>query len=682
MGHIQDSYNRGGVVGIVAGGIAGANQDAAMTIVNCYNIGEISTIRTSNPAYAGGIVGRNFSGTIKNSYNAGSISAVGPGDGPVYLGGVYAENNRSTLINVYWLDSVLIEDTSFGNDNTGFAEVKNSAELKALTQTLNGNLEELALEYEDLASWKADTKDENSGYPLFDTGTTYTLTINGGGTGATTNGSYAAGTIVSINAGTREGYTFNGWTTADSITFADASNPVTTFTMPDRNATITANWRVNDVPAPGSGSGSGPKSSTPKPEDTTVIVNGRAQSAGKSETNKQADGKIVETVTVDSAKLKAILLAEKEGAKVTIPIKDGVNAGEGKLTGEMVKSMEDRSATLVIQMRSSSYTLPAAEININEISRMLGTNVSLDDITVTVKISEPENSMVKVVENAEKRNGFTLVAPAVEFTITCSYGGKSVTAGSFNYYVERMIAIPEGVNHSKITTGIVVEPSGTVYHVPTKITKIGGRYYAVINSLSNSTYSVIWNPIEFSDMTRHWAKESVNNMGSRMVVTGVGNNNYDAERNMTRAEFAAIMVRALGLAPDSGKNAFSDVNAASWYSGYVKTAVSYGIIKGYDNGNFGPNDTITREQAMTMIARAMKVTSLKSDLDNKKIDQLVGAYSDSKTVSAYAKESVATCLETGITSGRGNNTIAPKSFITRAEVAVMAERLLKKSGLI
>jgi malate synthase len=78
----------------------------------------------------------------------------------------------------------------------------------------------------------------------------------------------------------------------------------------------------------------------------------------------------------------------------------------------------------------------------------------------------------------------------------------------------------------------------------------------------------------------------------------------------------------------------------------------------------------------------MKVTGLQADLTEQSISKLIGSYTDSAAIAAYAKESVAACLETGITAGRGNNIIAPKSFITRAEVAVMAERLLKKSDLI
>jgi hypothetical protein len=270
----------------------------------------------------------------------------------------------------------------------------------------------------------------------------------------------------------------------------------------------------------------------------------------------------------------------------------------------------------------------------------------------------------------------------VDYTVTCSYGGHTVNVSSFNTYVERTVAIPDGVDPSKITTGIVVNPDGTIHHVPTRVTVIGGKYYAVINSLTNSTYSVIWNPIAFSDMKNHWAKASVNNMGARMVVNGVGSGNYEPDRNMTRAEFAAVMVRALGLEPEKGASGFSDIASTEWYCGYVKTAAAYGIIKGYSDTVFGPNDTITREQAMTMIARAMKITGLNGNLIESETSKLIGAYADGKTISDYADDSIATCLKTGVVSGRGNNTLAPKAHVTRAEVAAMIERLLQKSNLI
>lgn len=110
-----------------------------------------------------------------------------------------------------------------------------------------------------------------------------------------------------------------------------------------------------------------------------------------------------------------------------------------------------------------------------------------------------------------------------------------------------------------LSTGIVVEPDGSIHHVPTEVAIIDGKYYAKINSLTNSVYTVIYNPDVFSDVKNHWAKDFINNMGSRLVVNGVGNNNYDPDRNITRAEFAAIMVKVLGLEPRSEKNGFSNV---------------------------------------------------------------------------------------------------------------------------
>jgi len=86
---------------------------------------------------------------------------------------------------------------------------------------------------------------------------------------------------------------------------------------------------------------------------------------------------------------------------------------------------------------------------------------------------------------------------------------------------------------------------------------IDGRYYARINSLTDSTYSVIWNPIDFNDSAVHWAKEAINDMGSRLVISGTGNDMFEPDRDITRAEFAAIIVRALGIKPGMEQNMFS-----------------------------------------------------------------------------------------------------------------------------
>ena len=83
------------------------------------------------------------------------------------------------------------------------------------------------------------------------------------------------------------------------------------------------------------------------------------------------------------------------------------------------------------------------------------------------------------------------------------------------------------------------------------------------------------------------------------------------------------MVRGLGLKPGTGKNAFTDIKSTAWYCEYIKTAYEYGIISGYGNGKFGPMDKITREQAMTMIARTMKITGLKVEFKVEEAEKLL-----------------------------------------------------------
>ncbi len=417
--------------------------------------------------------------------------------------------------------------------------------------------------------------------------------------------------------------------------------------------------------------------------DANLEINGDSYSAGTSETGTNASGQTVTTVTVDTDKLQDILEIQGQGATVKIPVATGSTVASGVLTGDMVDTMEQNGATLVIDTGSATYTLPAEEININAVSEQLGENVSLGDITVTVSVSSPSDDMVTVVENTAENGGYTLVVPAVSFTVSCSYGDQTVDVTSFDTYVDRTIIIPNSVDPNQITTAIVVNPDGTTHSVPTNVFLTEDGYYAVrIRSLTNSVYTVIYNPVEFPDVENHWASDAINDMGSRMIVAGDLNGNFNPDNSITRAEFAAIMVRALGLAPGDGTNRFSDVVSSSWYCGYVKTATAYGIITGYDDGTFRPNDLITREQAMTILARAMDITKLSPSLSDSQATALLVSYSDSTDVSIWAKTSIAACLETGVITGRTSTTLSPKENITRAEVAVAVQKLLQKSELI
>lgn len=478
---------------------------------------------------------------------------------------------------------------------------------------------------------------------------------------------------------TKAGYTFGGWYMDRELTKVfDFTKGIV------GNTTVYAKWEV--ISSGDGGSSSTPSTSepTPKPtptEDVKVLVNGKEEAIGKA-TSTQVGNQKVMTVTVDSKKLQEKLAAEGKKAVVTIPVNKDADIIIGELNAQMVKNMQNEQALVVIQTPTASYTLPASQINIDAISTEIGKDISLEDIKVQIEIAKPTNDMVKFVENVAQQGNFSLMVAPIEFTVKAVSTIKTVDITSFNAYVQRSITIPKDVEASKITTAIVVKQDGTAQHVPTKVIQKEGKYYAVINSLTNSTYALVWNPIEFTDVANHWSKEAVNNLGSRMIINGVREGIFAPNQDITRAQFAAIIVRALGLKTDDLTSHYADVTTDAWYASYINAASEYKLIQGYSNGHFGPNDKITRQQAMTILARALLLTDIDTTISEQEAATILAAFIDEGQIAEYAKSPIAVAVKTGLVTGKANKTIAPTANISRAEVAVIIERFLKKAELI
>ncbi|WCN37307.1 S-layer homology domain-containing protein [Aneurinibacillus uraniidurans] len=171
--------------------------------------------------------------------------------------------------------------------------------------------------------------------------------------------------------------------------------------------------------------------------------------------------------------------------------------------------------------------------------------MNLQDIKVKIEISKPTAETAKIVENSAAKGEFTIVAPPVNFTVKGTYGDKTIDVSKFNAYVERTIAIPDGIDPNKITTGVVVDPDETARHVPTKVVMIDGKYFAKINSLTNSTYSIVWHPLEFKDVEKHWAKNGGVDCLQAGLVSGRNGQQLAPKAFISRAEVAAIVQRLL-----------------------------------------------------------------------------------------------------------------------------------------
>jgi len=219
--------------------------------------------------------------------------------------------------------------------------------------------------------------------------------------------------------------------------------------------------------------------------------------------------------------------------------------------------------------------------------------------------------------------------------------------------MEREIPLPEGTGRSKVTTAVLLDGSGKVHHVPTRIVEHDGKQAAIVSSLMNGTFALIGRSVAFADVIGLWAKNAVNDMASRMVVNGIDDGRYHPDNAISRVEFAAIIVRALGLSgSEAGESADStDVLSTDWYAREIVKAREYGIVNGYQDGIFRPTQMITREEAAAMIMRATKTAVLQTHLGSANAEAILAGFADGAAVGAWAREAFTAAVQSGLIQG-------------------------------
>lgn len=184
----------------------------------------------------------------------------------------------------------------------------------------------------------------------------------------------------------------------------------------------------------------------------------------------------------------------------------------------------------------------------------------------------------------------------------------------------------------------------------------------------------------FDDVIYSDSSTAIEALAARGIISGKGNGLFEPSTNMTRAEFATIITRGLGLVPED-TGVFSDVKSTEWYAGYIGTANKYGIVSGIGNGIFNPNGTITRQEAATMVARAAKLCGMATDMSASAVRDVLAQFGDYVTVESWAQSSLAFCYQEGILDQSALN-IEPSKDILRCEIAQMLFNMLTKANLM
>lgn len=202
-----------------------------------------------------------------------------------------------------------------------------------------------------------------------------------------------------------------------------------------------------------------------------------------------------------------------------------------------------------------------------------------------------------------------------------------------------------------------------------------GRYDAakgevVFKTTHFSHYAIAGYRTTFSDIAGlPWAVDAIERLGASGVLKGTGQKQFSPDSEVKRADFAVMLGRALGLSAQAG-TVFDDVTAGSYYAASVQAAAKLGIIKGDGNGKFRPHGSITRQEIVLMTVRALESTGTKLRQDT------LESYDDAADVADYAKTDMGKAIAAGIVTGN-NGRLLPAGIATRAEAAVLIDRMLK-----
>lgn len=173
--------------------------------------------------------------------------------------------------------------------------------------------------------------------------------------------------------------------------------------------------------------------------------------------------------------------------------------------------------------------------------------------------------------------------------------------------------------------------------------------------------------VEFDDAQGHWAEAAIDRWSDAGVVSGVGNNDFDPEGEMNRAQAASVFSELLQLTDEADISNFTDIPDNAWYAGHIAKCVDAGIMAGMSDTIMEPETTLSREMFFTMFAQAMGIE--REETSDVK-------FNDSAEASSWAVGYINALANRGFISGMGDGSVEPLSDINRASVMALLNQAI------
>lgn len=271
-----------------------------------------------------------------------------------------------------------------------------------------------------------------------------------------------------------------------------------------------------------------------------------------------------------------------------------------------------------------------------------------------------------------------VLAPGEELTLKYSYKGwntgNDVAVGAEVYVSEK-----DGILADQ-KTDIVTDENGefTISFKEAGTYIVSARSYLNDGRLASNPYCKVTvkenQTLPFADVTpEDWFYDAVRYVYENGIMTGIQPTVFDTAAELSRAQFTVTLYRMNGQPEITNKNIFADVPDGTWYTDAVLWANSVGIVNGYRTGDFGPADSITREQMAVMMYRYAGYKGYDTEEKGE-----LSQFQDGSEVSAFAEEAMKWAVGNHLISGKENQTkIDPQGNTNRAECAAIIMRFMK-----
>ncbi|GBG10183.1 hypothetical protein PAT3040_04901 [Paenibacillus agaridevorans] len=372
-------------------------------------------------------------------------------------------------------------------------------------------------------------------------------------------------------------------------------------------------------------------------------------------------------ITAEAESNEGLQLAiNGEAATVGEPVTASLETGANRIEVEASKAGHE-STTYVITVRREAP--PSSNPGTGGGSPVLSSNVNLRGLTVQTSSGAAVSLSPAFAADKLSYTASTASA-AVQIAAQPEHAGAKVSISGKDG--AKSDALKVGSNSFDIT---VKAENGVTKSYGLLIERTKSKQQEEVKPGNGAPQPGGTSPVSFTDTKGHWAEQAIAEAVKRNIVQGYEDGSFRPDAVITRAQFAVLLARGLGLSGGGAAAAsFRDVSASDWFADLLSAVLEAGLIQGLGDGRFAPGGSLTREQLATLLVRAYQYGQGKSGVTIASAD----IAADEANISQWALADVREALRLGLMVGRGDGRFVPNGTVTRAETVQALLRLFDK----